>query len=135
MPSDEDIIEFLRRTKANNPEQFDQYIEYYKTKYPDFYKNKLAPIFEEKPVGKPKEEIVNPIDEFNEEVKPLGSANVGEELPVEEEKPKSETTTEPSISTTEPIKREKNMKKVVLIVVGALVAIGLIVAGTIYLIK
>ncbi len=135
MPSDEEIIEFLRRTKANNPEQFDQYIEYYKTKYPEFYKSKLAPVFEEKPVEKPKEEIVNPIEEFNEEVKPLGSANVGEELPVKEEEPKEETTTEPSISTTEPIKREKDFKKVALIVVGALVAIGLIVAGTIYLIK
>lgn len=84
MPSEADIIKLLRQLRANDPIKYEEYTNYYKNKYPDFYKERIVPEVEQriergesvKKQGAP----INPAEHLQEEIKPIGSANVGEEL-------------------------------------------------------
>lgn len=80
----EEIITFLRSEKANDPLGYERHMTFYKEKYPDLYNNILKPELEphdgepRKPVKLPPPQI-NPAEMFSaSDVKPIGSAEVGE---------------------------------------------------------
>jgi len=148
MPNEEEIISLLRRLKGNEPEKYNQYIEHYKKNYPDFYKKKLAPVFEEKPVMKKEMPQVNPAEQLDTGIKPIGSANVGEELGSNAGNKKrgsaeqtlsgmssSELTqSQPNkkeVGKQDVIHREKNWGRTALIVGGIIVAL-VIIGGLVY---
>ena len=138
MPSEDEIIDLLRKTKANEPDKFQQYVDYYKNKYPDFYNKKIKPMLEGKPVEEPKEQpmekkeskLANPADALAGEVKPLGSAEVGEELDKKKEDKKEPYATTPDVSKMEesktPIKRENKTLRNVLIIFGIILVLAII---------
>ncbi|MBN1923169.1 MAG: hypothetical protein JW791_00215 [Nanoarchaeota archaeon] len=142
MPDEEEIIRVMRLSRANEPDKFKEYMDFYKKNHPDFYKEKLAPIFENgepaKPVKK-KPVQINPAEQLTSDNQPLGSANVGEELSIEEDtkKPavaKTVSFGKPNEQQAPTIQRKKSPVKLILIIIGAIIGISLIGAAVYFLV-
>lgn len=126
----EEIIKLLKGEKANNPTKYEQYMEHYKEKYPDFYKKILIPALGElksedevikESVQKPATPLVNPAETLATEEKPLGSAEVGD-IAINGEK--EEKKPEKIIPKESTIKRENKGLKIFLIIFAILVVVG-----------
>ena len=133
MPSEQEIIDILRKLQANEPEKFREYIEFYKTKHTNFYKNSIEPVFRETlvpPVATAKPaKLVNPVDELDSEEEPLGSADIGA-MPLEVKN----DIKKPVTPEAEKIKRNGKGLKIAIVVSVVVVVIGAIAAAVYFLV-
>lgn len=138
MPSEAEIITLLKRTRANEPDKYKEYVNYYKNKYPDFYERIVKEIKgpEANKAEKPKTKVktiiqpVNPAEALQEEIKPIGSANVGEELLKDANDKDNKIDKKKKVKPVEST-IQKEPSKWRNVIIGIIVAVGIFLIGAI----